>query len=567
MVAARQRARLLAASLGFDVQGRTRIATAVSEIARNAIAYGQGGGAAFSIDGLPPAQALVVEITDHGPGIADPDAVLEGRWHSPAGLGLGIAGTRRLMDRFDIRSGPQGTTVRFAKNLPRGRVVAREAIAGITSELAKAAAPDPAAELRMQNRELLASLDELRARQEDLHRLNAELADTNRGVVALYAELDERAEELRRASELKSRFLSNISHEFRTPLNSILAISALLLERTDGPLSMEQERQVGYIRSSAQNLTEMVNDLLDLAKVEAGKVELQLSSFTVPALFGAMRGVMKPLQSTAAVELVVDELTTGPPLYTDEGKVSQILRNLVSNALKFTETGEVRISAHHDSTRGHYAFRVADTGIGIAPEDQERIFEEFAQIPSRLQGRVKGTGLGLPLSRRLAGLLGGSLTVDSMLGRGATFMLDIPARLGDSVAGTDLPESAVRVLLIDDDEAFRYVLGHLLTGSRYAVVAEARDGEDGLRQSRTLRPDLIVLDLRMPGLDGHGVLGALGEDPETNGIPVVVCTSSVLPAADQAGLDRAAAILSKHALSRDAVLAAADAAMAEHRRA
>ncbi len=561
VVAARQRARLLAAALGFEVQDQTRIATAISEIARNAVLYGQGGMAEFAIAGKPPAQSLWMRIDDRGPGIADLDAVMEGRWLSAAGVGHGIVGARRLMDRFDIRSDARGTSVQLEKTLPAGRQVTREDIASIIAGLAKAGTPDPMVELRAQNRELLANLHELRTRQEDLHRLNAELADTNRGVVALYAELDERAEELRRASELKSRFLSNISHEFRTPLNSILAIATLLLERTDGELSTEQERQVNYIRSSAHNLTDLVNDLLDLAKVEAGKVELRNGEFDVPALFGALRGVMKPLQTATNVALMLDDHFGGPPLYSDEGKISQILRNLVSNALKFTEHGEVRVSARYDAMTRRYVFAVVDTGIGIAPEDQDRIFEEFTQIPNRLQERVKGTGLGLPLSRRLAELLGGTLIVESELGRGATFILDIPARL-DGRLDAGAATAPARVLLIDDEEPFRYVLGQFLGGSHYAVVAEAHDGEQGLRQARMLVPDLIVLDLHMPVLDGYGVLAGLQDDASTRDIPVVVCTSSVLRPGDRERLAGASAVLSKHALSREAVLAAAGAALA-----
>ena len=561
VVAARQRARLLAAALGFEVQDQTRIATAISEIARNAVLYGQGGMAEFAIAGKPPAQSLWMRIDDRGPGIADLDAVMEGRWLSAAGVGHGIVGARRLMDRFDIRSDARGTSVQLEKTLPAGRQVTREDIASIIAGLAKAGTPDPMVELRAQNRELLANLHELRTRQEDLHRLNAELADTNRGVVALYAELDERAEQLRRASELKSRLLSNISHEFRTPLNSILAIATLLLERTDGELSTEQERQVNYIRSSAHNLTDLVNDLLDLAKVEAGKVELRNGEFDVPALFGALRGVMKPLQTATNVALMLDDHFGGPPLYSDEGKISQILRNLVSNALKFTEHGEVRVSARYDAMTRRYVFAVVDTGIGIAPEDQDRIFEEFTQIPNRLQERVKGTGLGLPLSRRLAELLGGTLIVESELGRGATFILDIPARL-DGRLDAGAATAPARVLLIDDEEPFRYVLGQFLGGSHYAVVAEAHDGEQGLRQARMLVPDLIVLDLHMPVLDGYGVLAGLQDDASTRDIPVVVCTSSVLRPGDRERLAGASAVLSKHALSREAVLAAAGAALA-----
>ena len=185
-----------------------------------------------------------------------------------------------------------------------------------------------------------------------MQQLNRELEDTNRGVVALYAELDERADHLRRADELKSRFLSNMSHEFRTPLNSILALSRLLLARSDGELTPEQEKQVHFIRKAAENLTELVNDLLDLAKVEAGKTVVTPVEFAVADLFGALRGMLRPLLVGDAVALVFEDAAGhAAELYTDEGKVSQILRNFISNAIKFTERGEVRVWARADDRR------------------------------------------------------------------------------------------------------------------------------------------------------------------------------------------------------------------------
>ena len=225
---------------------------------------------------------------------------------------------------------------------------------------------DAMAEISRQNQQILLQLEELRARQEDLQRLNQELQDTNRGVVALYAELDERADHLRRADELKSKFLSHMSHEFRTPLNSILALSRLLLARSDGELTAEQETQVRFIRKAAENLTELVDDLLDLAKVEAGKTVVVPSPFTAASLFGALRGMLRPLLVGDAVALVFDDPPDVPPLDTDEGKVSQILRNFISNAIKFTEQGEVRVWATADRQADTVSFHVRDTGIGIA---------------------------------------------------------------------------------------------------------------------------------------------------------------------------------------------------------
>jgi len=182
---------------------------------------------------------------------------------------------------------------------------------------------------------------------------------------------------------------------------------------------------VRFIRRSAESLTEIVNDLLDLAKIEAGHITVRSSEFTARDLFAAMRGMFRPLVTSDAVTLHFDVPAEMPPLVTDEGRLSQILRNLVSNALKYTEAGEVRVSAAPlaDDT---VLFRVQDTGVGIAPEDQERIFQEFVQVEGPHQRRVRGTGLGLPLSQRLARLLGGMVTVESTLGVGSTFSVCIP---------------------------------------------------------------------------------------------------------------------------------------------
>jgi signal transduction histidine kinase len=459
------------------------------------------------------------------------------------------------VDDFTIVTGAAGTTVTLSRRLPDGAVVCAADVARIVGALGADLAPGPVTELHTQNTELIASLAELRTRQDELVRLNTELEDTNRGVVALYAELDERAEQLRQASELKSRFLSNMSHEFRTPLNSILALSRLLMDRTDGPLTAEQERQVTYIRRSAESLTELVNDLLDLAKVEAGKLEVRPRYFTISELLGALRGVMKPLQQNESVDLVFEDATDCPPLFTDEAKVAQILRNLISNALKFTERGEVRVTATFDGEKRLCSLEVADTGIGIAAEDHELVFQEFSQVANMLQYRAKGTGLGLPLSRRLAELLGGSLALRSTPGKGSTFTLCIPTSLGRSLATppavVSQPGQPRGVLMIDDEETSRYVLRQMLAGCGPLRVQEAETGVDGLRLARTWRPDVVLLDLRLPDVDGFDVMDRLGADPATAGIPVIVCTSSVLTAQQRGRLAHARAILSKATVTRE----------------
>ena len=556
VVTVRQRAHRLAELLGFERQDQTRIATAVSELARNAFSYAGGGRAEFILDPASAPQTFYVKISDKGPGIADVQTILDGQYRSKSGMGLGILGARRLMDHFSIesRSG-KGTAVQIGQVLPqRAAPVTRTKLADIAATLKKDSSSDPLEVLRQQNRELMQSLDELRRKDDEGKQLDQELSDTNRGVVALYAELDERAEQLRQASELKTKFLSNMSHEFRTPLNSVLALSRLLLDRIDGDLTPEQERQVGYIRRSAESLLELVNDLLDLAKVEAGKADVKPSAFTVGELFGSLRGALRPLLTSPAVELIFDIPDKVPNLFTDEAKVTQILRNLISNALKFTEQGEVRVSATFDAERERVNLSVRDTGIGIAPQDHARIFEEFSQVDTRLQRRVKGTGLGLPLSRSLAELLGGELTLESVPGQGSVFTLSIPPERGDpSRAQRPSNSGRKRVLLIDDDETFRYVMRQIIGNEPRYEYIEAVDGDVGLRTAREQKPDVIILDLQMPTMDGFTVLQELNADSRTSVTPVIVSTSLNVNAELKARLPAGTRVISKNTISRENV--------------
>jgi signal transduction histidine kinase/CheY-like chemotaxis protein len=556
VVTVRQRAHRLAELLGFERQDQTRIATAVSELARNAYSYAKGGRAEFILDPSSSPQIFHVRISDKGPGIADIQAILDGQYRSKSGMGLGILGARRLMDHFTIDSkAGKGTIVEVGHDLPvRAAPVTQTKLAEISAKLQKDSSADPLEVLRQQNRELMQSLEEIRRKDEESKQLDQELSDTNRGVVALYSELDERAEQLRQASELKTKFLSNMSHEFRTPLNSVLALSRLLLDRIDGELTPEQERQVGYIRRSAESLLELVNDLLDLAKVEAGKVDVRPNAFTVGELFGGLRGALRPLLTSQAVDLIFEIPDQVPKLFTDEGKVTQILRNLISNALKFTEQGEVRVSASFDAGNERVKLSVRDTGIGIAPQDQARIFEEFSQVETKIQKRVKGTGLGLPLSRSLAELLGGELTIESVPGQGSVFTLSIPPERGDPSRAQRAGDGArKRVLLIDDDETFRYVMRQIISNEPRYEFIEAIDGDVGLTAAREQHPDVIILDLQMPTMDGFTVLQELHADSRTSVTPIIVSTSMNINAELKARLPAGTRVISKNTISRENV--------------
>ena len=279
---------------------------------------------------------------------------------------------------------------------------------------------------------------ELAARDADIAALRTELDETNKGVVALYAELDDKAAQLRDANELKSRFLSYMSHEFRTPLTSMTSITGILLSKLDGPLTAEQQKQVEFIRGATRELTEMVNDLLDLAKVEAGRITISPEWFEMVDLFAALRGMFKPIVASSSVSLVFDEPEDEIKLYTDDKKVSQILRNFISNALKFTTEGEVRVSARMLDEQ-QVEFAVTDTGIGIAPEHLSNLFKDFVQLDVRLQKRLRGTGLGLSLARKFAELLGGRVAVQSELGKGSRFSVVLPVRFDGAPGAAATP--------------------------------------------------------------------------------------------------------------------------------
>ena len=534
VVVARQRARQIAGLLGFESQDQTRIATAVSEIARNAYRYAGGGKVEFALEGESLPQVLHVRVADKGPGIRDVALVLSGKYRSTTGMGIGLIGAHRLMDRVEVKTAPgQGTDISLRKILPgRAPLVTAAGVSGIVQELTSRAPVGANEELQQQNQELLRALSDLRERQDELQRLNRELEDTNRGVVALYAELDEKADHLRRADDMKSKFLSNMSHEFRTPLNSIRALSRLLIDRTDGELNEEQSKQVGFIAKAADDLTELVNDLLDLAKIEAGKTEVRPVEFSVANLFSALRGMLRPLLISEDVRLVFEDVPGSLAMYNDEGKVSQILRNFISNAIKFTEKGEVRVTAAASEDGRMVSVSVADTGVGIRKEDQGLIFEEFTQVPNKLQGRVKGTGLGLPLCRRLARLMNGEVGVHSELGVGSTFTATLPAHFDEhGVSPIANPVEEVRidpllvpVLIVEDEPETQFIYEKLLKGSRYQPISarNLREARDIVVQ---LRPRAVLLDILLRGEDSWRWLADLKSNPATESLPVLVATN------------------------------------------
>ncbi len=551
VVLARHQAKLLANEFGFESQDQIRIATAVSEITRNALQHAGGGTVEFLVQELPTRE-LIIQVHDQGPGIARVQDVLTGI----SGVGNGIVAARRVMDQLEIDSNSTGTLVTLSKTLPRRSAefdLARQT--QLTHTLESENSQSIFQEFQAQNQDLLKALGDLRKHQFELKQVNEELEETNRGVVALYAQLEEKAESLQQLHEQKSRFYSSVSHELRTPINSILSLARILLDRLDGELTPEQQRQVQFIEKAAQNLREWINDLLDIAKAEAGKIPVECAPFSVEELLLTLRGMMRPLIANPQVELIIEEPPPALQAVTDENKLSQILRNLVSNAIKFTEQGEIHVrvtTCEADSLQ----FEISDTGIGIASDDVPLIFEDFVQVSHPLQKMARGTGLGLPLSKRFTKLLGGTLELTSEVGVGSRFTVTIP-RVYQTQPETEpspTPQPAQpttqvalpRVLIIDDDETARYVVSCELT--KYGVdVVEATNGRRGIALAQEIRPQLIVLDLTMPDLNGLEVLAALRENESTDKIPVILRTSTPLTELHRPHLQGVIAVVGKDA--------------------
>lgn len=525
VVYVRQRARLISDLLGFDRNDQTRISTAVSEIARNAYQYGLGGDVEFMLDDTLSSQVFTIAVRDHGPGIKDINAILEGRYTSRTGMGMGILGTRRLMDKFRINTSiGKGTEVYISKTLPvNAEAVTQSVLLRIAESLAVTDAESPLEEIRVQNQELMRTLDELKLQRK-------ELEDTNRGVVALYAELDEKVVQLRGLDKLKSQFLANMSHEFRTPLNAITSLSRLLLDRTDGDLTPEQEKQVMFISKAATDFSMQVNDLLDLAKIEAGRTEVSPQKCSVDEIFEGLSGMLKPLMVNTTSDLIFDSPKGIPPLFTDGGKLAQILRNFLTNSIKFTEHGEIRASARLGDDGQTVIFAVSDTGIGIALEDQEIIFNEYMQVETAQHGKPRGTGLGLPISRKLAELLGGKVEVQSHPGLGSTFTATIPIQYGSSqvvdVGVTPLSHVTTNyqpVLVVEDDAATQLVYDKYLMESGFEVIP-ALSVSAARQMLLCIKPAVIVLDILMSDRieDGWTILAELKANTTTSDIPVII---------------------------------------------
>ena len=394
------------------------------------------------------------------------------------------------------------------------------------------------ADLRDKRRRIAELDDEKSTQLEESRRLTVELDRRTREL----AEANRRIQEANRA---KSQFLANLSHELRTPLNSIIGFTEILSDKLAGRVEARYEKFLANVLTSGRHLLTLINNILDLSKIEAGKMEMLLEPVSTHDLVQGVASVMHGMAAQRDIRLEVSVANDLPPLVVDPPRVKQILYNLVSNAIKFSEPGttvalRARAVAAADSPVGQRSveFEVEDRGLGIRREDQQLIFDEFRQVDGDTTRNMGGTGLGLALVKRFAEMHGGRVSVDSELGKGSVFRVLLPVdasatsaprRLGEPLTfGFEVAEVATavgpdrpRVLVAEDDDEFARALGGDLEAAGYRVL-RARDGEATLAMARGERPDAITLDLVLPVRDGWEVLKALKSDPETQGIPVIV---------------------------------------------
>lgn len=418
----RDRVRRLAREMGFDQTTQIKITTAVSEITRNIYEYAGAGAISLALAERGEDMGLRVTARDDGPGIDDATlrSIMRGSYRSISGMGVGLSGTRKLMDEFDIQTAPQqGTRVSVIKWLPRTATDnIKERLDGLREFLGDEMNDPVVAEVQRQNRDLVAVLGELEEQREELEQVNQQLQENNR-------ELNEANAKLRELAEMKEEFLALTTHDLRSPLTVISGVINFFTSGRLGELSPEQKNMVSMMERNTQSLIELVNDLLDASKLESGTMRLDVAVIDLGGVVGELCETMEPLAREKGLTLEEQLPKDLPPVEADRAKLRRILVNLLSNAVKFTNRGG-RVSINAELRDGRVLVSVSDTGVGIAQEDVDRLFDKYEQARSRATRGEKGTGLGLYITRQLVELHGGRIEVKSELGRGSTFAFSLP---------------------------------------------------------------------------------------------------------------------------------------------
>lgn len=451
----------------------------------------------------------------------------------------------------------------------------RQLATAIKNALTHAETECLAVDLQVKNEELQVQSEELQVQSEELQSQSQEMRAQTEELIAQQQQVEE-------ADRLKSEFLSNMSHELRTPLNSIMALSQLMIARGPGKKPEEEAEYLAVIERNGRNLLNLINDILDISKIESGRIEIVPSEIEIEQLLDWTLGTVRPLLEEKGLELNIRPFKT-LMFHSDQDKVQQILLNLLSNAIKFTDQGQIEVAVRKGGSWG-IAFTIRDTGIGIAEHNLPHIFDEFRQVDGSTTRRHEGTGLGLAICRKLARILGGDITVVSEKGVGSTFTLTLPNQLA---AQTSVPESSTAspaplvdgttgsplpgpnpapadaahplVLIVEDNVVASLQIRSALEEQGYRVQS-ASGGEEGLACVHAQVPDGIVLDLMMPGVDGFEVLETIRSTAKTATLPVLILTAKELTAADRARLshNNISQLIQKGSVDREQLVAAVD---------
>jgi len=531
IVQARQLARHIAKLIGFDIQNQTVIATAVSEIARNTYTYARTGKVEFLLDDTGKDVMLLIYFVDQGPGIKNLKSVLDGKYVSKKGLGMGLIGARRLMDYFEIKSEPgKGTTIILGKKIPFIKQrFGKSDITALCDKLAQYSPQVSLEEIKEQNQEYAQLLDELRKKEDELIEMNRELEETNKGMIALHSEIEKKNMRLKEASRLKSQFLANMSHELRSPLNSIIGFTGIVLQGIAGELNEEQKKQLSMVYESSKHLLNLINDILDLSKIEAQKITINYGSVNINELIKMVGKMVSPMVEEKGLYFKTEIAVNIPEsIYGDRNRIKQILINLLVNSVKFTERGEICLSCTPSENKKSILFAVRDTGIGIKKEDLETIFDSFTQIETVKKDKPQGTGLGLAISKKMVEMMGGKIWVESRYGKGAQFYFTIPVSAPSQKEPQKKPTLKIEepepgkklILTIDDEKQSQEILKIYLKEAGYEVI-QAYNAKEALELARKYNPFAITLDIIMPGRDGWEILGQLKQNSQTKDIPII----------------------------------------------